>query len=87
MITLFLFYAVIYFFSSVDYLLSQIPYISNVSAYSSRVSDTVYSFLGFFHQVLPETLALVCFYVSIWFSVWFVFFVLEKIKNMLPVDF
>lgn len=87
MITTFLFYAIIYFFTSIDYLLNLIPLMSYVSAYSSRIGSTVYSFLGFFHQVLPETLALVCFYISIWFAVWIVFYVLGIIRAMLPVDF
>jgi len=87
MITLFLFYAVLYFFASIDFLLNQIPYISYVSAYSSRIPTTINSFIGLFHQVFPETLALISTYITIWFSIWFVFFVIDKIKKMLPVDF
>lgn len=87
MITIFFFTAVIYFFASVDFLLNQIPFISNASAYSSRIPDTINSFTGLFHQVLPQTVALVSFYITMYLAVWFVFFVLDKVKKMIPVNF
>jgi len=87
MITIYFFTAVIYFFAAVDYLLNQIPFISNAAAYSSRIPDTINSFTGLFHQVLPQTVALVSFYITMYIGVWFVFFAIEKIKKMIPVDF
>ena len=84
MITTFLFYSIVYFFQVVDYLLNQIPGISYVTTYSSRIGSAVNSFIGLAHQMLPETLALVATSITLTFAIWFVFFVMAVVKDMVP---